>query len=82
MEKTAMMQLRDKLEAVLKGKFNFTNYDEGYKTALENVIKDIDAQMLAIEKEQYFNAFVAGSERGTGEIPFNCEQYYSQTFGK
>jgi len=37
---------------------------------------------LALEKEreQIENAFVAGSERGTGNIPFNCEQYYTQNY--
>lgn len=32
------------------------------------------------EKEQIYNAFVAGSKRGTEEIPFNCEQYFTQTY--
>lgn len=35
---------------------------------------------LEKEKEQIYEAFVAGSERGCGDVPFNCEQYYSQTF--
>jgi len=38
-------------------------------------------QAKAMEKEQIENAFVAGDERGTDNIPFNCEQYYSQTYG-
>ena len=33
-----------------------------------------------MEKEQIFDAFVAGDERGTGEVPFNAEQYYTQTY--
>lgn len=33
-----------------------------------------------MHKEEILDAFVAGDERGTGEIPFNCEQYYNQTF--
>lgn len=34
----------------------------------------------AMHREEILDAFVAGDERGTGEIPFNCEQYYNQTF--
>lgn len=30
--------------------------------------------------EDIMQAFVAGDQRGTGDIPFNAEQYYSQTF--
>ncbi len=37
-------------------------------------------QAKAMEKEQIHNAFVAGDERCTKDIPFNCEQYYSQTY--
>ena len=35
---------------------------------------------LKSEKEQIKEAFVAGDERGTKDIPFNCEQYYSQLY--
>jgi hypothetical protein len=80
--KTAMQMLRDKLQVVvneLTGVVHGTD-QYGYRGAMENVIKDIDAQMMDIEKEQIYNAFVAGSERGTGEIPFNCEQYFDQTY--
>lgn len=35
-----------------------------------------------MEREQIIEAFVAGDERGTKDIPFNAEQYYSQTYGK
>jgi hypothetical protein len=41
---------------------------------------EIIEQAKEMEKEQIKEAFVAGDERGTGEIPFNCEQYYQQTF--
>lgn len=33
-----------------------------------------------MHREEVEEAFVAGDQRGTGEIPFNCEQYYNQTF--
>jgi hypothetical protein len=35
-----------------------------------------------MEKQQIEDAFVAGDERGTKDIPFNAEQYYTQTYGK
>lgn len=35
---------------------------------------------LEKERDVIKNAFVAGDERGTKDIPFNAEQYYSQTF--
>lgn len=38
-------------------------------------------ELLATEREQLYQAFVAGDERGTGDIPFNCEQYYQQKYG-
>jgi len=33
-------------------------------------------------QQQIEDAFVAGDERGTKDIPFNAEQYYTQTYGK
>jgi hypothetical protein len=82
--KTAMIQLRDKLlqEAQNLNKSYSSEYLGGYREALENVAKDIDAQMLAEEKEQILQAFVAGDERGTNNIPFNAEQYYLQNYLK
>ncbi len=43
-------------------------------------VVNLAKELIEKEKEQILNAFVAGDERGTKEIPFNCEQYYSQTF--
>ena len=34
-----------------------------------------------MQRQQIYEAFVAGDERGTGEIPFNCEQYFQQKYG-
>lgn len=65
-QKTAMQKLIDYMEE------NYHLTEESryeFKKALEEEI------------EQIKTAFVAGSERGTKDIPFNCEQYYSQTFG-
>ena len=44
------------------------------------LVADYAKLLLQDEQEHICNAFVAGSERGTKDIPYNCEQYYSQTF--
>ena len=52
----------------------------------DNFVSDIEyvkeraIELLAKEREQIENAFVAGDERGTKDIPFNAEQYFTQTF--
>ena len=47
-----------------------------------NMVKAVAENLRDItEREQIYEAFVAGDERGTGEIPFNCEQYYQQKYG-
>lgn len=38
--------------------------------------------LLPKEKQIIMDAFVAGSERGTKDVPFNCEQYFNQTFNQ
>lgn len=45
-----------------------------------NMIIEKIKESLPIEREIIENAFVAGDERGTKDIPFNAEQYYNQTF--
>lgn len=83
-KKTAMQELKDKLLLEienLKESARVSEHIEGYVEALKNISNDIDAQLLLSEKEQIFLAFVAGDERGTGNIPFNCEQYYAQAYG-
>jgi len=35
---------------------------------------------LPKERQQIEEAFVAGDERGTNNIPFNAEQYFNQTY--
>lgn len=44
------------------------------------LMQDYFEQALQMEREQIEEAFVAGDERGTKGIPFNAEQYYTQTF--
>ena len=42
--------------------------------------RDIIEQALQMEREQIEEAYVAGDERGTKDIPFNSEQYFTQNF--
>ncbi len=44
------------------------------------IVSALIFNMLEEEKEQIYNSFIAGATRGTDNVPFNCEQYYSQTF--
>ena len=68
--KTVIQELIDVVEM---------DYDNGVQISMPVFYKML---VKAKEKEmhQIFDAFVAGDERGTGEIPFNAEQYYTQTF--
>lgn len=52
---------------------------DGEKMTWQQII-DITNLALQMEREQIEEAFVAGDERGTNDIPFNAEQYYTQTF--
>ena len=36
--------------------------------------------LLPEERKGFCDAFVAGDNRGTGEIPFNAEQWFDQTY--
>jgi len=53
---------------------------EDFTNDLYLKIVDSLKELLPKEKEVIENAFVAGDERGTKDIPFNCEQYFSQTY--
>ena len=44
------------------------------------LMQDYFEQAIQMEREQIEEAFVAGDERGTKDIPFNAEQHYTQTF--
>lgn len=46
----------------------------------EYSIRSKAKELLSKEKEQIEQAFVAGDERGVGNIPFNAEQYFTQTY--
>jgi hypothetical protein len=45
-----------------------------------NMIIEKIKESLPQEREQIEQAFVAGDERGTKDIPFNAEQYFTETF--
>jgi len=82
-KKTAMMEVIEKLEAdskFLNGE-NDAPTDKAVGQYLKTIADDLRENYLQKEQEQIFLAFVAGDERGTGNIPFNCEQYYAQTYG-
>lgn len=76
---TALTQLKEKLQVVvdsLEAAVHGTD-QYGYRAAMENVIKDIDAQMLEVEKQQIIDAFDEGADRN---IPIEGQQYFKQTF--
>ena len=74
---TAMMELIEDLKLQKKSFDLLTN--KGYSHRIEYCIEKA-TELLAKEKEDIMNAFVAGSERGTKDIPFNAEQYFTQTY--
>jgi hypothetical protein len=80
-KQTAMQQLKDKIQVVI-GEMNgeLNSYESGYKQCLINIQNDIDLQMLAMEKEQILEAYVAGAPFGS-ERALLCEEYYNETYG-
>lgn len=62
-------------ENMVMSSFNSGAMASAYKVAILAA-----EQLLEPERQQHYDTFCAGSERGTGEIPFNCEQYFTQTF--
>lgn len=84
---TAMQQLRNKLlEEIqnLKEPAQLNEHINGYREALKNVVNDIDAQMIEIEKQQIEDGFAEGHARFTkceeSELQEKAEQYYNETF--
>ena len=80
-KQTAMQQLKDKIQVVI-GEMNgeLNSYESGYKQCLINIQNDIDLQMLAMEKEQILEAYVAGAPFGS-ERALLCEEYFNETYG-
>lgn len=85
MEKSAMTQLKERLE-ILSNEFGKSQLipDIAHKKALDEVIKHIDSQMLAIEKEQLCEMYIKG--RKDSPLDWYPEKHaketYSQTFEK
>ena len=83
-----MMQLKAKLQDVVNDMGDaIPNTDPyGYREAMKNVILDIDAQMLAIERQQIEDGFAEGHARFTNceesELQEKAEQYYNTAFSK
>ena len=82
--KTAMQQLKDKIQVIIgemNGELNL--YESGYKQCLINIQNDIDLQMLAMEKEQIEDAYDAGLFDGTMDDVNDrlYKKYYNETYG-
>ena len=80
---TAMMILRDKLlEEVqnLKESAQENEHLKGYREALKNVANDIDAQMLATERQQLIDAYIDGGQDKVYYGNIAPETYYLETF--
>lgn len=81
---TALHDLKERLQVVvddLKGHTGY--YDSGYRTAVENVIKDIDAQVLEKEKQQLCDFWIEGNKQGweqQTDRPDDAEKFYNSTF--
>jgi uncharacterized phage protein gp47/JayE len=74
MEKTAMAQLREKLQYVAIS----NDTPKEYALAVINVIKDIDAQMAEIEKEQLCKMYVQG--RKDNHLDYYPEKHAKETY--
>ncbi len=86
MEKqTALMQLKEKLQTVVDElKDSEPGTDQyGYRSAMENVIKDIDANMLPLEKQQIVEAVWFGHDNKPDiiHVPESFgEDYFESTY--
>lgn len=74
--KTAMQELINEFENIKQTKCKTLQE----VIFFDGVLSIIESKYLEKEKQQIMDAFIAGDERGTKDNPFNCEQYYSQTF--
>lgn len=86
--KTAMVQLKEKLQVVVDSLEDAVHGTDqyGYRGAMENVIKDIDAQMLGIEKQQIMKAVNDTFEstltcpEGKMDTPIDGIDYYNHFY--
>lgn len=72
--KTPIHELISEFDKMLEGSTNYTS-----RHVIGRCIRKA-YDMVEKEKEVIMTAFVDGDNRGTNDIPFNCEQYYSQKF--
>ncbi len=68
-------------QTALQELIEFIKNMEYHYSGLDNILSKATS-LLPKERQDIQDSFVAGSERGTGEIPFNCEQYFNQTFNE
>ena len=72
--KTAMQELKDKIQYAIEELNGESEYKAGYKQCLINIQNDIDSQMLQMEISQRKNDFRAGWN-GNNHKAWNCEFY-------
>ena len=86
-QKTAMMELKDKIQAsigTMDGELN--DYNSGWKQCLLDIQYQIDSQVLEKEKEQIMNAFLMGTyiyteyESADVDDINSANDYYNQTY--
>jgi hypothetical protein len=85
MEKTALQQLKEKLQTVVDDlKDAIPGTDQyGYRDAMRNVILDIDMQMIPAERDAIVDAVEKGRymKHETG-LYVTGEQYYRTKYGE
>ncbi len=85
MEKTALQQLKEKLQTVVDDlKDAIPGTDQyGYRDAMRNVILDIDMQMIPAERDAIVEAAAYGNSRASVDDKKHFgEQYYETRYGK
>jgi len=74
-KQTALQELVQKIETA------YQRSGDKYKEAHKHWLNEAK-NLLPKERADIEDAFVAGDNRGKGEIPFNAEQYFTQTFNQ
>ena len=85
MEKTALQQLKEKLQTVVDDlKDAIPGTDQyGYRDAMRNVILDIDMQMIPVERDAIVDAAAYGNGRASVDNKKEFgEQYYRTKYGE
>lgn len=79
---TALQDIKERLQVMVDDMKAITNWEVGYRTAMQNVIKDIDAQGLDKERQDLINAFEGGysaAYKGNGKTG---NDYFTNTFNQ